>query len=109
VSGARQAQSDHDHCGALRAGHPEHSQRFDVAGALLVTAGLVALVYGLVDAAEGGPMSLPVLVAAAALLLAFARLQAVRPHSLIPTGLLGNRTVLIRRDSGRPVVHQYHH
>jgi EmrB/QacA subfamily drug resistance transporter len=75
----------------------ERSARFDVAGAVLVTGGLAGLVYGLVHAAEvgwGAPQALLVLVVSAVLLLAFARLQAVRTHALVPTRLLRDPTVL---------------
>lgn len=71
--------------------------RFDLAGAVLVTAGLSSLVYGLVQAAEIGWTSGAVttaLLVAAMLLLGFSRLQAVRPHALIPTRLLRSRNVL---------------
>ncbi len=71
--------------------------QLDVAGAVLVTAGLVALVYGLVKAAEVGwttTPALPVLLAAAMLLGAFARRQVVRPSALIPVGLLRDPVVL---------------
>ena len=77
--------------------HVEQGQRFDLTGALLATAGLTALVYGLVETAEGGPASssdLPALAAAPLLLLVFARLQAIRAHALIPARLLRNQTVL---------------
>lgn len=81
----------------LPEGRSEQPERFDVAGALLATTGLVGLVYGLVQAAEAGWTSvpaLPVLVVAALLLAAFARLQAVRPHALVPIRLLRNRMVV---------------
>lgn len=71
-----------------------HAARFDVAGAVLATAGLGCLGYGLVQVAEAGWTSVPALVAAVALLLAFARLQAIRPHALIPERLIRNRNVL---------------
>ncbi|MEJ3653153.1 MFS transporter [Actinomycetes bacterium KLBMP 9759] len=73
------------------------AERFDVAGAVLATGGLGGLVYGLVQAAEAGwaaPLALPVVAVAAAMLIAFARLQSVRPYALVPTRLLRNPTVL---------------
>jgi EmrB/QacA subfamily drug resistance transporter len=82
---------------ALPESRAERSQRFDVAGAVLATGGLGGLVYGLVQSAEAGwtsPQALPVLAVSAALLIAFARLQAVRPHALVPARLLRDPTVL---------------
>jgi EmrB/QacA subfamily drug resistance transporter len=76
---------------------PERSARFDVAGAVLVTGGLTGLVYGLVRAAEvgwGSPQAVLVLAVSVVLLVAFARLQAVRPQALVPTRLLRNPTLL---------------
>lgn len=73
------------------------SERFDAAGALLVTAGLGGLVLGLVQSAEYGwtaPGALPVLFVAAGLLLAFGRLQVRRPHALVPTRLLRDPAML---------------
>jgi EmrB/QacA subfamily drug resistance transporter len=75
----------------------ERPEPFDVAGALLATFGLAGLIYGLTRVADPQPgalASVPVLAVSAALLVAFARLQAVRPHALLPTSLLGNPTVL---------------
>lgn len=72
-----------------------HAAPFDVAGALLGTAGLAGLVLGLVQATESGwAAALPVLVGAAALLLGFARLSATRVHALVPIRLLRDPTVL---------------
>ncbi len=81
----------------LPEGRAERSEQFDVAGAVLATGGLGGLVYGLVQAAEAGwtsPHALPVLAVSAALLVAFARLQAIRPHALVPTRLLRSPTLL---------------
>ncbi|MBP2371241.1 MFS transporter [Pseudonocardia parietis] len=76
---------------------PEQTERFDLAGGVLATAGLAGLVYGLVQAAESGWTSVPallVLVLSVLALLAFARVQAVRPHALVPLPLIRNPTVL---------------
>jgi len=76
---------------------PEQTERFDLAGGVLATAGLAGLVYGLVQAAESGWTSVPallVLVMSVLALLAFARVQAVRPHALVPLRLIRNPTVL---------------
>lgn len=69
-------------------------EQFDVAGALLVTAGLGAFVLGSVGVAQDGWTALPVVLVAACLLLAFARLQAVRSYALVPVRLIRNRAVL---------------
>ncbi|MFE7203372.1 MFS transporter [Pseudonocardia alni] len=76
---------------------PQRTERFDLAGGVLATAGLAGLVYGLVQAAESGWTSVPallVLVLSVLALLAFARMQAVRPHALVPLPLIRNPTVL---------------
>lgn len=75
----------------------EGAQGFDVAGAVLGTGGLVALVYGLVRAGEVGwasTQTLGVLGLAVALLAIFAVVQSRREDSLLPTRLLRNRSVL---------------
>jgi EmrB/QacA subfamily drug resistance transporter len=61
--------------------------RFDLAGGITVTAGLVALVYAVLGAPQRGwssPVTLGVLVAAALLLGAFAVLESRRAEPLIP-------------------------
>lgn len=75
----------------------ETARSFDVAGAVTVTGGLVALVYGLVRGAELGWARTETYLAfgAAVLLLAtFAVLQVRREDSLLPTRLLRIRSVL---------------
>ncbi|MPQ99563.1 DHA2 family efflux MFS transporter permease subunit [Modestobacter sp. I12A-02628] len=75
----------------------ESAGRFDVAGAVTVTGGLVALVYGLVRGAELGWARTETYLAfavAVVLLGSFAVIQARREHSLLPTRLLRNRSVL---------------
>jgi EmrB/QacA subfamily drug resistance transporter len=75
----------------------ENAKGFDVAGAVLGTGGLVALVYALVRAGEAGWTSsetLLTLALAAALLAVFGVLQSRREDSLLPTRLLRNRSVL---------------
>ena len=75
--------------------HAEQPERFDIAGALLGTAGVLGLVYGLVTGAENGWWpALPVTLVSLVLLGAFARLQSVRPHALVPIRLLRNRTLV---------------
>ncbi|WP_329235405.1 DHA2 family efflux MFS transporter permease subunit [Actinoallomurus sp. NBC_01490] len=71
--------------------------RLDVVGAVLATCGLTALVYGVLDSADDGWSSLPVVVslaAAAVLLVVFVAHQhrwAGAP--LVPLGLFGSRPV----------------
>ncbi|MGW7274170.1 MFS transporter [Streptomyces sp. NPDC054864] len=71
--------------------------RLDVVGALLVTAGMTALVLGLVRTetyAWGSGTTLGTLAAAAALLGAFAAVESRRREPLLRPGLLRNRPVL---------------
>lgn len=75
----------------------ENAQGFDVAGAVLGTGGLVALVFALVRASEVGwtsTQTVLVLSLAVVLLGAFAVLQSRREDSLLPTRVLRNRSVL---------------
>lgn len=69
----------------------------DLAGAVVGTGGLIALVYALVRTTELGWVSVPtiaVLLLAAGLLTAFGWLQHVRTDALLPTRLLHDRDVL---------------
>ncbi|MEV6756065.1 MFS transporter [Streptomyces sp. NPDC051214] len=73
------------------------SPRLDVTGALLVTAGMAALVLGLVRTetyAWGSGTTLGTLGAAAVLLGAFAVVESRSREPLLRLGLLGNRPVL---------------
>lgn len=73
---------------------PRRAVRLDAGGALTATAGLVALVYGFVHAAEEGWRDAPVIwsfVAATVLLGAFAVIEARVAQPLIPLDLLGSR------------------
>ncbi len=72
-------------------------QGFDLAGAVLGTGGLIALVYALVRTPELGWVSAPtlsVLLLAAGLLVAFGWLQRNRRNPLVPMRLLRDRNVL---------------
>jgi EmrB/QacA subfamily drug resistance transporter len=72
------------------------ASRFDLPGALTVTAGLVALVTALSEAPEWGWASSPVLsllAAAAALLAVFVLAELRGRHPLVPLRLLRVRTV----------------
>ncbi|TDD34473.1 MFS transporter [Actinomadura sp. KC06] len=70
--------------------------KLDVPGAVTVTGGLLALVYGITSAAEHGWGSAPALgtlAAAAALLIAFVLVERRSPAPLAPLGVLTRRTV----------------
>jgi EmrB/QacA subfamily drug resistance transporter len=79
---------------------PESSarhRRFDVAGAVALTAGLLALIYGLDDAISGGwgnTLVITSLIAAAVLLTAFAVIERRARESLLPFGIF--RLVTLR-------------
>ncbi|GAA0335580.1 MFS transporter [Actinoallomurus spadix] len=71
--------------------------RLDVPGAATVTAGLLLLVFGLTQAGEHGwttPATLVALVAGAALMVAFWFVERWAAEPLVPTALLGRRTVV---------------
>jgi EmrB/QacA subfamily drug resistance transporter len=77
---------------------PGRRHRFDLAGVLLATAGLIALVYGLVEGQRhrwghvAGPVSIPlVLAAAGVLLVAFVLWERRAPEPLLPLDLFRNR------------------
>jgi len=70
--------------------------RLDLAGAALVTGGLLALVYGATRLGEHGandPWALGCVVAAAGLLVAFWAAERRHPHPLVPVTMLTRRTV----------------
>lgn len=78
-------------------GRPAHRPRLDLVGALLATAGLAALVYGVVRTAEHGwtsPATLLAFGAATALLVAFGWQEARRAERpLVRLGLFAQRAV----------------
>src|SRR5690349_3703628 len=79
---------------------PRRRGRFDLPGAITGTAGVTALVYGLISAATtpdgvshwGDAKVLASLAAAAVLLAAFAVIETRSPHALLPIRLLRDRT-----------------
>ncbi|GAA4590278.1 MFS transporter [Planotetraspora phitsanulokensis] len=83
----------------VRESRADGERHYDVPGALLVTGGLVALVYGFTRAAEGtgwlAPSTLGLLAAAAALLVAFVVVEKRATHPLLPL-----RVVLDRNRGG---------
>ncbi len=89
---------------ALRTVHESRAeksaQRYDIPGALLVTGGLVALVYGFTEAAKtgvgwGAASTVIWLVVAVVLLVGFVVTEARSPHALLPL-----RVVLERNRGG---------
>ncbi len=75
----------------------EHAHKsFDVAGAVSVTAGLIALVYGIVRSAEKGWSSgevVGILAVAAALLIAFLVIESRSAEPLVRLSIFAVRTV----------------
>ena len=75
----------------------ERARSFDVQGAVLVTGGLMSLVYALVKGNENGwgsASTLLTLALAAVLLLAFVQVQRTSDNPLVPTRVLKRRSVL---------------
>lgn len=68
----------------------------DVPGAVLVTTGLLALVFGVTRAGEEGftdPWAAAAMLASVVLLVAFWRAESHHPHPLVPTAILRRRTI----------------
>ena len=74
----------------------EGPRRLDLLGAITVTAGLVALVYGLTRAEEAGfgAATLGTLALAAALIAAFVLAERTVPHPLVPPELFRSRDLV---------------
>lgn len=71
-------------------------RRFDLPGAVAITSGLVALVYGLVDAPDAGwrsAQSLLLFLVAAALIVIFLVVEARTSDPLMPLAVAGRRSV----------------
>jgi EmrB/QacA subfamily drug resistance transporter len=71
-------------------------RRLDVPGAVLVTAGLMALVFGLTEATAAGwaaPATVGTFIVSAALLAAFIVNEARAPHPLMPLSIFRIRNV----------------
>ncbi|RJL24213.1 MFS transporter [Bailinhaonella thermotolerans] len=76
---------------------PAGRTRLDVPGAITVTGGLLALVYGLTQAGEHGwgqPLTVAALAAGAALLVAFWFAEKRSAAPLVPLGILKRRSVV---------------
>jgi EmrB/QacA subfamily drug resistance transporter len=70
---------------------------FDLAGAVTITAALVALVYAVVEAPDAGwgsAQTLGLLVASAALVAVFAMVENRSPYPLLPLRILRSRTLV---------------
>ncbi|MFF0747642.1 MFS transporter [Streptomyces sp. NPDC004267] len=81
----------------LKESRPADRPRLDVPGAITVTGGLLALVYGLTAAGGRGwtdPVVLGALAAAAVLLAAFLRVERRAAAPLVPVRVLRRRTVV---------------
>jgi EmrB/QacA subfamily drug resistance transporter len=73
-------------------------RRFDLPGALSVTAGATLLVFGLVEGPElgwGDPLVIAALVAAGALLVVFAVVETRSADPLLPFRLFANRSLTV--------------
>jgi EmrB/QacA subfamily drug resistance transporter len=80
---------------AVLAETPRRHGRFDLAGAFASTAGMSALVLGLVESGAAGwtaPITVVSLVAGVVLLAAFVRIEATAPEPILPLRVLANRT-----------------
>jgi EmrB/QacA subfamily drug resistance transporter len=76
---------------------PAHERRFDVAGALTITAALVALVYAVVEAPEAGWASgqtLGLLALSAGLIAVFAAIEARSAAPLAPLRMFRSRALV---------------
>ncbi|MFB7454372.1 MFS transporter [Streptomyces sp. NPDC056194] len=81
----------------LKESRPAVRPRLDVPGAITVTGGLLALVYGLTATGEHGwtdPTALTALAAGAALLAAFVLVERRAASPLVPIHVLRRRTVV---------------
>jgi EmrB/QacA subfamily drug resistance transporter len=82
----------------LRESHDRgHGRRFDVAGAVTITAALVALVYAVVEAPDAGwadGQTLGLLAISAALIALFVRIEARAPAPLAPLRLFRSRALV---------------
>ncbi|MFL6113257.1 MAG: MFS transporter [Catenulispora sp.] len=80
----------------IKESRPDERPRLDLPGAVSVTLGLLAVVFGLTRAGENGwssPGALPALAAGAVLLLVFYAVERTVATPLVPLGILGKRSV----------------
>ncbi len=80
----------------IKESRPDERPQLDLPGALSVTLGLLAIIYGLTQAGEkgwGSPGALLSLAAGVVLLLVFHAIERKVPAPLVPLSVLGKRTV----------------
>ncbi|MBW8803018.1 MAG: MFS transporter [Catenulisporales bacterium] len=80
----------------IKESRPDERPKLDVPGAVSVTLGLLAVIFGLTQAGENGwgsPGALSALAAGAVLLLVFYAVERKVPAPLVPLGVLGKRSV----------------
>lgn len=68
--------------------------RFDIAGALLSTAGMIALTYGMIRSASDGwsdPVTIAAIVSGAFLISLFVYVESRAPQPILPLGLFADR------------------
>jgi EmrB/QacA subfamily drug resistance transporter len=82
---------------------PARRPRLDLAGALTVTAGLLAIVFGLTRAGASSwtdPSTLIALALGAALIAGFVAIERRAPEPLVPPAILRRRTVAVGNAAG---------
>ncbi|SEM19381.1 MFS transporter [Nonomuraea pusilla] len=87
----------------LKESRPDRRPAVDVPGAAAVTAGLLALVYGLTRAGEHGfadPLAVAALAAGAALLVAFWFVERRAAAPLVPVAIMSRRAVALGNLAG---------
>ncbi|WP_042507596.1 MULTISPECIES: MFS transporter [Streptomycetaceae] len=87
----------------LSESRPKQRPRLDVPGAVTVTAGLLAIVFGLTQAGDHGWGSAPALaplIAGVVLLVAFYFVEAKAASPLVPVSILKRRTVIFGNLAG---------
>jgi EmrB/QacA subfamily drug resistance transporter len=80
----------------IKESRPDERPKLDVPGAVTITFGLLAIIFGLTQAGENGwssPGTLLSLAAGVVLLLVFYAVERTVPAPLVPLGVLGKRSV----------------
>ncbi|AEW94412.1 MFS transporter [Streptantibioticus cattleyicolor] len=87
----------------IRESRPDERPKLDVPGAISVTAGLLALVYGLTTAGDkgwGDPLALGALAVGVLLLIAFYAIESRAAAPLVPVRVLKRRSVIFGNIQG---------